>query len=203
MSDGREIRIRVDLDSLECTRTGWRFREPILIPEGRGRRVVRVVIVRPTRLAPIRPTACGFPRASSLPLPGTLAKLWSLARPRAPFCPVSERMEVGEDAIFQVYGHASVSGDEAHDKSLSERRARVGLALLTSDPAALREVADEEGWGLAEAQALLRTLAVDPGPIDGDLGPHTERAITTFAERYDRGILPPSCKGRARIAPRA
>ena len=177
--------IDVHIDTLEYTRQGLRMREPLAVEVGRH---TRVRLIRPQRHAPVRVAASGFAHGSAFPSPGTLSVAWSLHAERGPFTHAYARANVGDDATFQVFGHACGAGDESTNKVLTDRRARVGRALLSSDADALMKVANEEGWGLAHAQAMLRTLAVNPGPTDGEMGRLTEAAMQEFAARYRRGI---------------
>jgi hypothetical protein len=64
----------------------------------------------------------------------------------------------------------------------------VGLALLRCDAATLLEAAEADGWGTHEYQAMLRTLACDPGPVDDEMGARTETAVATFQARYNDGV---------------
>jgi hypothetical protein len=173
----------VHVDSLEYTREGLRTRTPIQLKVGQHN---RVVLVRPTRLAPLANGARGFPNDLAFPLLATLSQGWALADVGTPL--THHDVRPAPASVYQVFGHASPSGDEDHNKRLSERRADVGMALLRSDATLLRAVADDEGWGVREYQSMLRTLAVDPGPTDGKLGGHTEAALTVFVERYNAGV---------------
>lgn len=181
-AEGGRVR-RVHMDTLEYTRQGLRTREPLALEVGQHH---RVVIVRPDRRSPSAPGARGFPHDSSFPLLATLRTVWAFAKPGSAF--THHRGQAAKGTAYQVFGHTSASGDEAHNKALSERRAAVGLALLRSDAHALRAVGDEEGWGAREYQSMLRTLACDPGPTDGLVGRHTEAALQLFRERYQAGV---------------
>jgi uncharacterized protein (TIGR02594 family) len=46
---------------------------------------------------------------------------------------------------------------------------------------------------ISEIQAALKTLGFDPGPIDGDAGPHTISAVTAFQRA--RGLVPDGIAG--------
>ena len=188
MSDDDEVpvkELRVHADTFEYTREGLQSREAIPLRTARRN---KIIVVRPERQLGIGYGAAGFVLDSSFPLPASLEKFWTFAPRSAAFAHPQEPVESPPDGYFQVYAHSSVSGDEASNKTLSDRRAAVGRALLVGDVAAVQAAADEEGWGLAEVQAMLRMLACDPGPIDGQTGDLTTTAITQFQERYNRGI---------------
>ena len=72
---------------------------------------------------------------------------------------------------------------------MSERRARVVLALLTGDVGDFKEVAEEEAWGVGEAQVMLRALRCDPGPADGTIGILTTRAIEIFQNQFNTAMF--------------
>ncbi len=173
----------VHVDALEYTREGLRTRSPIRLQDGRHN---RVVLVRPERVRPIANGARGFPNDLAFPLLATLSQGWALAPVGTPF--THHAAPVPRAAVYQVFGHASPSGDEEHNKTLSERRADVGMALLRSDGPALQALGEDEGWGVREYQSMLRTLALDPGPTDGKLGGHTKDALAVFVERYNAGV---------------
>lgn len=184
--------IHIDLDTLEYTREGLRTKEPLPVTVGQNN---KVVLVRPQRYRPIRSAATGFPTNSAFPLPGTLAVGWSLLPLPAPFAHSATRSTAARLHSFQVFGHASASGEDAYNKSLAERRAKVGAALLQSDPTPVLEVASEEGWGLLHAQAMLRTLGLNPGPCDGEEGRLTSAALVEFVGRYNREVFHRSTPG--------
>lgn len=177
--------IRVHADSFDYTRRGLKSREPIPLTVGQHN---RIVVIRPRRVRAIQGGNTGFAKDTSFPLPGTLVAFWRAKELGEAFSHHGERDAGWDQKVFQVYGHCSESGDEGHNKKLADRRARVGQALLTSDVELFRSVADEEGWGDAEVQSMLRVLACDPGPVDGKPGRLTEAAIAQFAERYNRGV---------------
>lgn len=91
--------------------------------------------------------------------------------------------------FVRVFGHADATGDEAANKIVSERRAQAVLALLTADVEAFAGIAQQEGWGLAEAQVMLRALRCDPGPADAEMGPLTARAIEVFQNQFNAGMF--------------
>jgi len=176
--------IRIPADSLEYTREGL-VTESISLTVGRHN---RVVIVRPPRMTALGQGARGFPNDSAYPLVNTLSVFWSLADVGSPFTHHDQATPQSGGTAYQVFGHTSASGDESHNKGLSDRRATVGLSLLQSDPQRLLSAAEEDGWGAREYQAMLRTLACDPGPIDDKLAERTEAAIALFAARYNDGV---------------
>ncbi|MEM6292335.1 MAG: hypothetical protein AAGA54_13760 [Myxococcota bacterium] len=174
--------LRVHLDTLEYTREGLRTRGPIDLATGRHN---RVVLVRPT-VASVPLTAHhGFATDRAFPLPATLSLLWSYRPTTSPLPPAE--VPPGAKGTLQVFGHADANGDEVHNKTLSERRAAVVLALLQTDVEALLELASEDGWTAWEYQVLLRVLGSDPGPTDGDPRALTDRALAHFANRYRAG----------------
>jgi outer membrane protein OmpA-like peptidoglycan-associated protein len=173
---------RVHLDTLEYTRQGLRTRTPLDLAMSHHN---RVVLVRPT-LARVPLTAQhGFALDRAFPLPATLALLWAYRPHTSPLPP--HEVPTGPRGTLQVFGHADASGDEAHNKTLSERRAAVVLALLETDVDAMLALASEDGWTPWEYQVLLRVLGSDPGPTDGDPGSLTDRAVAHFATRYRSG----------------
>ncbi len=184
--DPTQTVIDVHIDTLEYTRQGLKTRDPIDLTVGRHN---KVRLLRPKRLSPLRTANSGFPHDSAFPLPGTLCIAWSTRPGRSCFAHSDTRGSATVDFAFQVFGHTSASGDDEGNKTLSERRARAGLALLRSDGDLLAAVAQEDGWGLQHAQAMLRTLTVNPGPCDGDLGTLTEAAMLEFVSRYHRNVF--------------
>jgi hypothetical protein len=182
--DEGQSEVRIHVDSLEYGRDGLRTRSPIpvmLLPR------TRVVLVRPKLETAIEDGAIGFPRDSSFPLPATLSLFWRFATRSAAFAHRDPDTPIPTGQYFQVFGHAGPSGGEGHNKRLSDRRANVGSSLLTADVAVMRDIASEEGWGPAHRQAMLRTLACDPGPIDGKFGARSSDALRAFQERYNAG----------------
>lgn len=178
--------LQVHLDTLEYTRQGLRTRTPLDLTTGRHN---RVHLIRP-KLAAVPLTAQhGFALDRAFPLPATLALLWAY-RPADSPLPAAE-VPPGPKGTLQIFGHADASGDEAHNKTLSERRAAVILALLQSDVDAMLSLAADDGWTPWEYQVLLRVLGSDPGPTDGDPGPLTDLALAHFAQRYNAGFFHP------------
>lgn len=189
--DDPSTTLEVHLDTLEYTREGLRTRTPIDLTTGRHN---RVNLVRP-KLAAVPLTAQhGFALDRAFPLPATLALLWAYRAADSPL-PAFE-VPHGPKSTLQVFGHADASGDEAHNKTLSERRAAVLLALLQSDVDAMLAIADDDGWTPWEYQVLLRVLGSDPGPTDGDPGALTDLGLAHFAQRYVSGFFHPSGQPR-------
>jgi|GEM_PF-1194376 len=183
--------LSVHLDTLEYTRQGLRTRAPIDLAISRHN---RVVLVRPT-LASVPLTAHhGFAFDRAFPLPATLALLWAYRPATSPLPPAE--VHRGARGTIQVFGHTDASGDEGHNKALSERRAAVVLALLQSDVEAMLELAREDGWTPWEYQVLLRVLGSDPGPTDGDPRTLTDLALAHFADRYRAGHFHPHSSPR-------
>lgn len=87
-----------------------------------------------------------------------------------------------------VFGHTDAVGSEAYNKGLADRRARAILALITTDVELFEQVCAEEDWGVAEHQAMMRAIGVDPGPPDGDAGKMTSAAVRAFQKGYSRGL---------------
>ncbi|MBX3465905.1 MAG: OmpA family protein [Planctomycetes bacterium] len=113
---------------------------------------------------------------------------------------VQERAELTPERQVRIFAHTREAGSEAADKALSDRRARVLMALLSRDLDALDQVAAEEGWGLSHAQAMLRGVGCDPGPIDGAPGPYTQRALRGFQRDFNAGVFH-RLAGLARLRP--
>ncbi|MFN3180674.1 MAG: peptidoglycan-binding domain-containing protein [Nannocystaceae bacterium] len=63
------------------------------------------------------------------------------------------------------------------------------LAIVTADGDAFERVADDDGWGVPEHQALLRVIGFDPGPIDGEVGSMTRSAVLDFQRCANAGVL--------------
>ncbi len=176
--------LQVHLDTLEYTRQGLRTRTPLDLTTGRHN---RVNLIRPKLTAVPLTAQHGFALDRAFPLPATLALLWAYRPADSPLPTFDVRP--GPKGTLQIFGHADASGDEAHNKTLSERRAAVVLALLQSDVDAMLSLADDDGWTPWEHQVLLRVLGSDPGPTDGDPGPLTDLALAHFAQRYVSGFF--------------
>ncbi|HET9954740.1 MAG TPA: OmpA family protein [Polyangiaceae bacterium] len=107
------------------------------------------------------------------------------------------RSDAGLKAI--VFGHTDVTGSEALNKELSERRAKAVHALLTHDAEAWEQLFSGHGdganwtekWDLKEAQHMLNALGVtddagQPVPEHGRRDAETVQAI----HRFQRGEYP-------------
>lgn len=170
--------IHIHADELEYTAKG--LNTPSALPLKPGVHN-RVVIKRPTKVPAIPVGIGGFARDSSFPTPVSLALL---------IAPTLRNLfDSDAQPIYQVYGHASRDGREAHNKGLSDRRAKVMRALLVADTDSFIEIAEEDDWGTSEQQVMLRVLHCDPGPVDGETGPLTRVAVTDFQEDYNDGIF--------------
>jgi len=90
---------------------------------------------------------------------------------------------------FGVFGHCDVSGGDAANKALSDRRAQAMLSLLTADLPIFERVAETEDWGIDAYQAMLRALGCNPGAIDAQSGTMTKDAIRAFREEYNEGVF--------------
>ncbi len=120
--------IIVDQDSLEYTpRDGLKTREPIPLTVGAHN---RIVIRRPPRKQSASAYAA-FRHDSAFPHGSALAVLLGLSFGAF----FAGRREGSSERRAQIYGHAEPSGDEDHNKALSERRAKAFAALLTCSPA--------------------------------------------------------------------
>ncbi len=87
------------------------------------------------------------------------------------------------DGKLAIFGHADAVGKEEYNKGLSERRARSVLGFLLKDTQAWEDLSQEEKWGLAPVQDLLRQLGHDPGALDGQNGPKTKAAVESFQSK--------------------
>lgn len=175
--------IRVHMDELLYTAEGLRTPpgSPISLTVG-SHNVVR--LTRPKRVRFLEPGINGFAFNSSFPTPGIL-QLFLVPELRGQL----EAALVDGAQFVRVFGHADATGDEAANKIVSERRAQAVLALLSADVEAFSELAREEGWGLAEAQVMLRALRCDPGPADGEMGRLTGRALEVFQNQFNAGMF--------------
>ncbi len=143
----------------------------------------RLVVDPPTPTVSI--TAGQFAANSSFPTPGILLPLLGIS-----FSDFFADLGLPRtERIYQVFGHAEADGDEAANKALSDRRAKVFAALLVGDVDAVQAIADEEKWGLREQQIILRVLRCDPGAIDGEPGDVTTRAIQIFQAEYRDSVF--------------
>ncbi len=139
----------------------------------------RVVVVVP-RLVEYS-SASGFANASAFPGPGVLADLKG----------IQEAVD-GTRAQAVLFGHTDASGSDAANKALSDLRAEAIRAAFLSDAAAMKKVAHDNEWGVAEAQVMLRALGYVPGAIDGEVGPMTRAAVEDFVFEHGRGEHPRS-----------
>lgn len=110
-----------------------------------------------------------------------------------PLAEIAEELHETIERKAMLFGHTDLSGGEALNKELGERRARAVLALLTHDADALEELFSgtkdgphwQEAWGVLEAQYMLNALRVtdDAGnPIkeSGVRDAPTQQAIKRF-----------------------
>jgi len=112
---------------------------------------------------------------------------------------IAEALRNTTDMMAMIFGHTDISGGEALNKELSERRARAVHALLTNDSGAWEQLfsgtADgpnwKEKWDVEEAQHMLNALgcADDSGAplVENDKRDEpTKQAI----HRFQRGDFP-------------
>lgn len=92
------------------------------------------------------------------------------------------------DARIAVFGHTDVKGSEAHNKRLSERRAKAALAMLKRDVDLFDSVAEDDTWGTRQYQVMLRALGCNPGAIDGVEGEMTKSAVRGFQRGYNENV---------------
>ncbi|MCR9160633.1 MAG: hypothetical protein ACE37F_21030 [Nannocystaceae bacterium] len=175
--------IKVHMDELEYTAQGLRTPadSPIALTVG-SHNIIQVT--RPERVELLEPGINGFAFNSSFPTPGVL-QLFLVPELRA----LLEEALIDGAQFVRVFGHTDATGNEAANKIVSERRAQVVLALLTADVEGFATVAEDEGWGLGEAQVMLRALRCDPGPADATMGPLTTRALQVFANQFNAGMF--------------
>lgn len=74
-------------------------------------------------------------------------------------------------------------GQEEPNKKLSERRAAAIHAFLIKDKAVWESQYNEDKWGLATIQELLKHHGHEPGAIDGKDGPKTQAAVKAFQSK--------------------
>ena len=138
---------------------------------------VKIVSIQP--YAERTPLIGGFELDSSFPEPGMLYLLEGAVR----------AADSRKDAKVVVLGHTDLSGTLAHNKKLSDRRAKSVLSLLTRNLSMFDEIAEEEDWGTMQYQAMLRGVGNNPGPIDGKPGRLTDAAVDSFQEEYNEGMF--------------
>ena len=164
-------------------------------------------MTRPERARPIGDGRGGFPHDSSFPLPATLSVLWHLRTPHSVFRHLPHGQTVSAtDRVFQLYAHATASGDDDYNKGLTDRRAAVALSLLRADVDTFKAELAASGYeSLEYQQAMLRVLGCDPGPID--VGNRRSHRASHFAPApLPSRRLPPALPRRAwapRPIPRA
>jgi hypothetical protein len=173
--------IRVHADELEYTSDGLRTGEHLPLRAGVHN---RVVVTRPKRVKAVPIGYGAFDHDSTFPTPGVLAVGMGAA-----FENLLGKLGVDASTIYQFYGHAEATGDDAYNKGLSDRRARCVQAVFVGDVEPVRDLAREEEWGVREHQIMLRVLRCDPGAIDGEGGPVTEAAVAMFQREYSDGVF--------------
>ena len=113
-----------------------------------------------------------------------------------------------ENRRAMIFGHTDTAGSEALNKELSERRAKVILAILTHDPDAWEQLwigsGDgphfKEEWGVKEAQHLLNALGVSDDEGKALLEDGIEARSTRAAmRRFQRGDYPGARAGRSPV----
>jgi hypothetical protein len=92
-----------------------------------------------------------------------------------------------------IYGHAdTVGGDSQFNKTLSERRARSVMAVLTQSPSDWESLFNTEHWGVKTLQKILNAVK---DPADDDLNitgvedAATRAATTKYQQRPDHADL--------------
>ena len=172
---------RIHIDELEYTRQGLRTRESIELVPGEHN---RVVLVRPTPIRSVPLGYGGFGHDSAFPTPAILVLALRVALEG-----LVELFGSKAAGIYQFFGHTSSSGDDHRNKLLSDRRGAALCAFFVGDVGAVRDLAQQEGWGTREHQIMLRLLRCDPGPIDGEPGRLTDAAIEMFQREYNDGVF--------------
>ncbi len=125
-----------------------------------------------------------------------------------PLARIAEALSADDGRKALIFGHTDLSGSEALNKELSERRAKALYALFVHDADAWEELysgsADgsnwHEKWDLEEAQHMLNALGVtddDGNPLkeDGVRGERTKQAI----HRFQSGNYPDCPAEQARL----
>ena len=144
----------------------------------------QIVVRRPVRRRPLALGRGGFPENSCFPTPQTLMEIFALSLHEV----FTGWGVEANPQIFQLFGHAHAGGSAAHNKSLSQQRADIVLALLRGDVDAFMAIAKaaSPAWGTDVHQTILRVLGCDPGPNDGEIGELTRRAAR-YVARVDAG----------------
>lgn len=168
--------IVIHQDTLTYTSEGLSTAEGIELTVGAHN---RIVVKRPKKVEALGVGYGTFGLDSSFPTPGVL-----MLGLRPALDDLFGWLNPDSAPLYQVYGHAEPSGDDAHNKALSDRRATVVHALLAADIETLAEIAQSEGWGPKEHQTMLRVLRCDPGAIDGEPGELTAEAAAMFQREY-------------------
>ena len=111
---------------------------------------------------------------------------------------LSQPKPMGPDTVI-IFGFASSSGSDAHNRDLSKIRAQALKALLGHDPDAWIDLAKAH-YKTIDIQQILSGLGkafrwpCDPGAVDGAEGPKTRSAIQAFQgecnSRYSLGLKP-------------
>ncbi len=116
---------------------------------------------------------------------------------------VADYAQGHSDKKLVIVGHTDEVGSQGYNISLGDRRARTAYAALTYG-AAPDAAVDEwneirrprpvgetpsihegrGGWGIVEYQYMLQDLGFYPGNVDGQAGPLTDHAITTFQQTH-------------------
>lgn len=181
--------IRIHIDTLKYTRVGLKTTERLSLEVGQHN---RIVLVRPDRVRPSGESVALFGPSTAFPGPPVVAMFLSIKTAQTIggwFAGLFGQTQVQQTGVFQVFGHADAVGDDNTNKTLSERRAEIFIALLLGDVDRFIAVAAEESWGLGEHQAMLRVLQCDPGPIDAEFGRLTEAAVRDFQSDYMHGFF--------------
>gem|GEM_PF-7056882 len=90
------------------------------------------------------------------------------------------------DERLIIAGHTDTSGAPKHNLELSDARAKSAFCLLKGKRTTWAKLCDE--WHNTEdIQRLLKSFRqIDPGPVDGKMGPKTRQAIKLFKMVYNQ-----------------
>ena len=90
------------------------------------------------------------------------------------------------NTLLSLFGHADPVGSDISNKSLSEDRARVIYAVLVRDFEAWGEI-----LGVRTLQSSFVECGIDPGPVDGIMGPRTRGAVRSYMDELceELGVL--------------